>query len=85
MSENKSLYLVNIIKGGLIFIISCFLSLVILKSIIFIITTFIKTPQLISLFPMIYSIITIIMGIVLVYNMFKYSFNIYVKFLHKNL
>lgn len=85
MCENKSLLLFDIIKGGLVFIISCCLSLVILKSVIFIITTAIKTPQLIALFPMIYSIITIISGIVLVYNMFKYSFNVYVRFLNKNM
>ncbi len=85
MYENKSLSLFDMIKGIFIFIISCCLSLTILKSVLFIVMTAIKYPKLIAILPMIYSIITIILGIILVYNMFKYSFNIYMRFLHKNI
>lgn len=85
MYEDRSLSLFEIMKGGFIFIISCCLSLVILKSVIFIVNTVINNLQFISLFSIIYSIITIIMGTILVYNMFKYSFDIYVRFLHRNI
>ncbi len=85
MCEGKSLSGLEILKGIIVFVIGCFLSLVDLKFSITMAMSIVKNPSMIFSLTSVLTLIITVIGISIVYSMFKYSFGIYVRFLHRNM
>ncbi len=85
MYKGKSLSGLEILKGIIVFVIGCFLSLVDLKFFVTMAIRIVKNPSMIFSLTSVLTLIITVIGISIVYSMFKYSFGIYVRFLHRNM